>query len=441
MRAEKRLSTDHLPLHGIRILDLTMVWAGPSGVRLLADMGAEVIKVESARSWDMLRSLHFLSGPPEGWWDKAAYFNHNNRNKYGITLDLQTERGRELALQLVAMSDVVFENYRADVIGKLRLDYDYLRAVKPDIILVSMPSHGKTGPEAHHVAYGTNVEQLSGLASLTGYPGMGPHKSPIAYGDPNAGAIAAAAALAALLHRSETGEGQHVEVAQWEAMVGNIGEFVLGWQMALRDDVHAGVQADIEAWSEAQRIGNRHRSRVQGVYASTPASDTDSDAWVAISVGTDAEFAALCGVIGRSELVRDERYADVASRHRNHDQLDAIIGAWTRERTQDEAARSLQAAGVSAAPVLKLQRLLEDEHLRARGFWETVAHPAAGEWDMEGPVWRMSRTPAHVRLPAPRFGEHNAWVLGDLLGLSPEEIAELEASGVTARKPSAGVHS
>jgi crotonobetainyl-CoA:carnitine CoA-transferase CaiB-like acyl-CoA transferase len=442
MSGESRPATDHLPLHGVRILDLTMVWAGPSGVRLLADMGAEVIKVESARSWDMLRSLHFLSGPPEGWWDKAAYFNHNNRNKYGITLDLQTERGRELALRLVAISDVVFENYRADVIGKLGLDYDDLRAVKADIILVSMPSHGKTGPEAHHVAYGTNVEQLSGLASVTGYPGMGPHKSPIAYGDPNAGAIAAAAALAALLHREQTrrgdapGEGQHVEVAQWEAMVGNIGEFVLGWQMRLRDE--AG--ADIEAWSEEQRMGNRHRSRVQGVYPCS-GPDGSGEVWVAVSVGTDAEFAALCGVIGRPELVRDARYADVVSRRRNHDALDAIIGAWTRERTQDEAARALQEAGVSAAPVLKLQRLLVDEHLRARGFWETVAHPTAGEWDMEGPVWRMSRTPAHVRLPAPRFGEHNGWVLGELLGLSEEEIAELEASGVTAREPFAAVHS
>ena len=169
-----------LPLEGIRILDLTMVWAGPVGTRLLADMGAEVIKVESARSWDMLRSLHFLGGTTQRWWNKSAYFNHNNRNKYACTLDLQTDRGRELALRLAAQSDIVFENYRADVLAKLHLDYADLRAIKPDIILVSMPSHGKTGPESHHVAYGTNVEQLAGLASITGYPGLGPHKSSIA---------------------------------------------------------------------------------------------------------------------------------------------------------------------------------------------------------------------------------------------------------------------
>jgi crotonobetainyl-CoA:carnitine CoA-transferase CaiB-like acyl-CoA transferase len=432
MSGDLRPPNARLPLEGIRVLDLTMVWAGPSGTRLLADMGAEVIKVESARSWDMLRSLHFLSGPPDQWWDKAAYFNHNNRNKYGITLDLQTPRGRELALQLAAMSDIVVENYRADVLAKLRLDYADLRAVKDDIILVSMPSHGKSGPESGHVAYGTNVEQLAGLASLTGYPGMGPHKSAIAYGDPNAGAITAAAALAALLHRRDTGLGQHVEVAQWEAMIGNVGEFVLAWQMALRDDPAAGI----DAWSERQRRGNRHFSRVQGVYPCT-----GEDEWVAVSVGADAEFAALCAAIGRPELARDTRFADVVSRRHHQDELDPTIAAWTRERSQDEAAEALQRAGVSAAPVLKLQRLLHDRNLRARGFWETVSHAAAGEWDMEGPVWRMSRTPAHVRLPAPMFGEHNTWVLRDLLGLSEAEIASLEAEGVIAHEPHAGVHS
>jgi len=398
-----------------------MVWAGPSATRLLADLGAEVIKVESARSWDMLRSLHFLGGQTERWWNKSAYFNHNNRNKFGCTIDLQTERGRELALRLAAISDVVFENYRADVIGKLGLDYEYLRAVKPDIILVSMPSHGKSGPESHHVAYGTNVEQLAGLASVSGYPGMGPHKSAIAYGDPNAGAIAAASALAAIRHRDRTGEGQHVEVAQWEALTGNIGEFVLAHQM--NGDLQTG-------------IGNRHVSRVQGVYeCATP------DEWVAISVGSDAEFAALCDVIGQPALARDPRFADVVSRRRNHDEFDAIVGAWTKTRPQYEAAHDLQGRDVSAAPVLRIQSLLTDEHLRARGFWEEVTHADAGTWEMEGPVWRMSGVDAHVRTPPPMFGEHNTWVFRDLLGLSAAEIAELEAAGVTATTPNVELHS
>jgi crotonobetainyl-CoA:carnitine CoA-transferase CaiB-like acyl-CoA transferase len=413
--------TISLPLQGVRVLDLTMVWAGPAGTRLLADMGAEVIKVESARSWDMLRSLHFLGGQTERWWNKAAYFNHNNRNKYGCTIDLQTERGRDLALRLAAMSDIVIENYRADVLAKLRLDYDDLRAAKADIILVSMPSHGKSGPESHHVAYGTNVEQLAGLASITGYPGMAPHKSPIAYGDPNAGAIAAASALAALLHRERTGEGQHIEVAQWEAMIGNIGEFVLAYQML-------GAQPEA--------VGNRHVSRAQGVYACA-----GSDAWVAVSVGNDAEFVALCGVIGRPELAADPRFFDVVARYRHHDAFDEVVGAWSAQRPQRDAAAELQAAGVAAAPVLRIQELMQDEHLRARGFWESVAHAEAGTWDIEGPAWRMSRTPAHVRTPAPSFGEHNGYVFGELLGLSDVQIASLHAEGVAAETPALGLHS
>jgi crotonobetainyl-CoA:carnitine CoA-transferase CaiB-like acyl-CoA transferase len=369
----------------------------------------------------MLRSLHFLGGDTERWWNKSAYFNHNNRNKFGCTIDLQTERGRDLALRLAAISDIVFENYRADVIRNLRLDYDDLRAVNDDIILVSMPSHGKSGPESHHVAYGTNVEQLSGLASITGYPGMGPHKSPIAYGDPNAGAIAAASALAAIHHRDRNGEGQHVEVAQWEALVGNLGEFVLAYQLD---------------GQMPEPLGNRHISRVQGVYECTT-----PDEWVAISVGSDADWAALCDVIGQPSFARDPRFADVVSRHRNHDEFDAIVGAWTRTRSQYEAARGLQRAGVDAAPVLRIQSLLTDDHLRARGFWEEVTHADAGTWEMEGPVWHLSGVDAHVRTPPPMFGEHNLYVFRDLLGLTDDEIAALEHEGITATTPNLGLHS
>lgn len=410
-----------LPLDGIRVLDLTMVWAGPAATRLLADLGAEVIKIESARSWDMLRSLHFLGGTTERWWNKSAYFNHNNRNKYACTLDLSLPRGRELALRLAATCDLVFENYRADVVGKLGVDYDDLRGVKPDIILISMPSHGKTGPESGNVAYGTNVEQLSGLASITGYPGLGPHKSPIAYGDPNAGAIAAASALAALRHRDATGEGQHVEVAQWEAMAGVVGEFVLGYQAD-------GAMPD--------PIGNRHVSRTQGVYRCT-----GEDQWVAVSVGSDAQFAALCGVIGQPELARDLRFADVVSRRHNNDSFDAVVDAWTSPRTQIDAARALQAAGVPAAPVLRIQELVTNDHLRARGFWTEITQADAGTWEMDGPVWHMSRTPASVRVPPPMFAEHNDWVFRELLGLSDGEIAALYEEGVAAATPNLALHS
>jgi crotonobetainyl-CoA:carnitine CoA-transferase CaiB-like acyl-CoA transferase len=410
-----------LPLTGVRVLDLTMVWAGPSGTRLLGDLGAEVIKVEAARSWDMLRSLHFLGSEVERGYDRSAFFHHNNRNKLACAIDLSVPKGRELALRLVAASDVVVENYRADVLDNLGLGYEALCAVKPDIILVSMPSHGKTGPQAHHLAYGTNIEQLAGLAAMTGYPDRGPHKTGISFGDPMAGAMAAAATLMALLHRRLTGEGQWIEVAQWENLIHHVGEFVVAASMG---------------YASPGPHGNDHPSMApHDVY---PCKGDDS--WVAIAVGSDAEFAALCEVIGRPELARDERFADVVSRWKRRQELDEPIAAWTRQRTHDEAAAALQEAGVDAAPVLTIPDLMDNPHLNARSFWETVAHDPAGVWRMEGPLWHFSRTPGHVRLPGPNFGEHNEYVFRALLGLSDAEIDQLRAEGVIADTPDLAVH-
>ncbi len=410
-----------LPLAGVRVLDLTMVWAGPYGTRLLADLGAEVIKVEAARSWDMLRSVHLLGGETERWYDKAAFFHHNNRNKYACTIDLNTPQGKELALRLVSMSDIVIENYRADVLENLDLGYDALRAVKPDVILVSMPSHGKDGPQSHHLAYGSNVEQLAGVAAITGYADRGPHKSGISYGDPVAGATAAAMVIAALIHRRLTGQGQYVEVAQWEALISHVGEYIVAASMG-----HPGPAPS----------GNRHPSMApHGVYPCE-----GDDAWVAIAVGTDAEFAALCGVIGWPDLARDERFADVVSRHRNQGELLDPISAWTRQRSHEQAASELQAAGIAAAPVLSIPQLMANEHLNQRGFWETVVHAVAGIWRMEGPLWRFEKTPASVRLPAPNFGEHNDYVFKGLLGLSGAEVEDLRASGVIADAPDLTLH-
>lgn len=410
---------ERLPLLGIRVLDLSKVWAGPYCTRLLADMGAEVIKVEAPGSWDMVRSLSLLPPETERPYNRAGYFNEYNRNKYGCVIDLARPKGRELALRLASMSDVVVENYRSDVLQGLGLTYDVLRGVKPDIILVSMPSHGLWGPDADRIGYGTHMEQLAGLVSLTGYPDGPPQKSGISYGDPVAGATAAAATIAALLYRRWTGRGQHIEVAQLEAMLPFLGEFYLEYGMT---------------GCPPPRRGNRHRSMApHGVYRCAA-----EDAWVAVAVGTDAEFGALCRVIERPELAQDERFADAVSRYRHQDELHEIISAWTQERTHREAAAQLQSAGVPAEPVLSIPELVADPHLGERGFWEDVTHREAGTWTMDAPAWRFDRTPAHVRLPAPCFGEHNDYVFRDLLGLSEKEIAELERDGVTSREPLPG---
>lgn len=418
---DARAHPQRLPLEGVRVLDLTMVWAGPYATRLLGDMGAEVIKVESARFWDMLRSLHYLPPETERVWNKSAYFNHNNRDKLALSLDLSDPRGRDLLLRLVAQCDVVIENYRADVLERLRLAYETLRAAKPDIILVSMPGHGKSGPEQAYIAYGTNVEQLAGLVSLTGYVDGPPQKSGISYGDPIAGIAAAGAVALALRHRRRTGEGQYVELAQREALSALIGEQIVGYSIS---------------GSLPPRSGNRHpRHAPHGVYCCA-----GEDAWLTLACTTDAEFRALCALIGRPGLADDARYATEPARHTNQEDLEEPITTWTSAREHYAAMAELQAAGVPAGAVLKVPDLFENPQLRARGFWESTAHPDSGVWDIDGVAWRLTEHPAHVRLPAPRFAEHNAYVLHHLLGLADAEVAALEEAGLIGSLPDMGVH-
>ncbi len=410
-----------LPLSDIRVLDLTTAWAGPYTGRLLADMGVEVVKIESAKNWDVIRALSLLPPETERAYNKSAFFNHANRNKLGCALDLSHPRGRDLFLKLVAQSDAVIENHRPGVLDGLGLSYDVLRQARRDIILVSMPAHGRDGPDAGHLGYGTHMEQMAGLVSLTGYPDRGPHKTGISYGDPVAALSAAAAFCAALLYRRRTGDGCWVDVAQRESMTNVIGEFFVGFSMNGR---------------QPPMLGNRHRSMApHGCYPCA-----GDDRWLAIAVGSDAELAALCHAMGRPELASDARFADVVSRYRHQDELDEAISGWTKNVAPQEAASLLQNAGVAASPVPSVVDLMNDPHLRHRRFFEQTAHAEAGVWDMDGVPWRLSLTPAHVRLNGPCFGEHSDYVFRDLLGLSAEEVAELERLGVTAREPDDAVH-
>ncbi len=421
MTSRRPVAPPRLPLSGVRVLDLTMAWAGPHATRLLADMGAEVIKLEAASSWDLLRAINLLGSDTDRAYNRSAYFNHINRNKYACSLDLRSEKGQELFLRLVKVADAVVENFRPEVMDQLGLGYEVLAAANPEIVMVCMPGHGRGGPESSYVTYGSQVEQLSGITSLTGYPGEGPHKSGISYGDPVAGATAAAAVLTALWRRRRTGRGGYFEVAQREAMTLLIGEYVVAFGMNGR---------------QPPTVGNSHPSMApHGVYRCR-----GEDSWLALAVGSDTAFDALCRVMRRTDLVADARFADVVSRHHHRPELDAVVGDWTGGQDALEAAERLQAVGVSAAPVLSVPDLMENGQLRARGFFETVAQPEAGVWEMEGSPWRLSETSAHVRLPSPRFAEHNQYVLGTLLGLPAGEVADLEASGVAAVDPDPGLH-
>jgi len=365
---------ERLPLYGYRILDLTTAWAGAYATRLLADMGAEVIKVEAANQrGELPTDVH----------------NHVNRNKYACTLDLDQARGRDLFLRLAALSDVVVEDHRPQAPENPTLSYEDLRKVKGDIILVSLPDD---------------------------------HASDATYTTPASGVAAAGAVALAFWHRRRAGEGQHVEVSQRETEAGLLGEHVLRFSM----------NADARSGRLPQPMGNRHSSMVpHGCY---PCLSGDHQ-WVTIAAEDDEQFAALCRVMGRPELAADSRFADVVSRHRNQGELDGIVGEWTGHLTPQAVTEALQAAGVAAAPVLGVPALFDDPHLRARGFWESVSHPDAGTWDVDGVPWHLNRSPAHIRLPAPRFGEHNEYVLRGLLGLSDEEMRELAEAGVIGGGP------
>jgi crotonobetainyl-CoA:carnitine CoA-transferase CaiB-like acyl-CoA transferase len=409
-----------LALQGVRVVDLTQIWSGPFATQLLADLGAEVIKVEPIYRLDPDRGMEWpavgatLAGDRP--YNRSGSFNEHNRNKLAITLDLKKPRGVEIFKRLVAVSDVVIDNFSVGVMARLGLGYEALKAVKPDVIVLSMPAFGNTGPEKGYIGYGPVQEQLSGVTSITGYEGGPPLETGFYYGDPTAGLQAAGAVLTALWSRRRTGRGQFIDLSQRETLVGFLGEMLLDYQMNGR------------TW---QPRGNRDESMApQGVY---PCAGDDS--WIAISCRDDCEWRRLCEVMGQPALAVEPRFADVLGRWRHQDELDPIIAEWTRRHDHLELTHNLQDAGIAATAVLNHRELLENEHFRARGYFETVTHPEAGTHDYHGMTWKLSGTPGGIRFPAPLYGQHSEQVLRELVGLSDAEIAELERSVVISPEP------
>ncbi len=401
-----------LPLDGVRVADLTMMWAGPYATRILGEMGAEVIKIESPSAWDNIRTLVPQPEATEPW-NSSFYFNDYNRDKKSLTLDLAQERGREVFLDLVKHCDVVIENYRAEVLGKLNIDYPVLKAAKQDIVLVSMAGFGKTGKERGQVGFGPIIEQMAGLASLSGYGDDGePYKTGISYGDPVGGVAAAGAAALGLIQRRKTGEGCHIDLAQRETMAAMVGEAFVAASLRGEEPVHRG---------------NRDARFVpQGAYRCT-----GEDQWIVISVRTDEEWRSLAPVIGAEELTSVGK----VERAERHDELDAVIERWTSSLDPQEAMEKLQAAGVPAGRVLDTEAIHDDPHLNARGYWVWLPHPKMRPWRQPSTSWRLVEANPQLRRHAPLFGEHNREILCDMLGLSEEDLKELEAAGIIADAP------
>lgn len=408
------------PLDGLRVLDLTAWWAGPSATALYAALGADVIHVEGPSRMDGVRMVGLSVGGDDGWWERSNFFLAVNLNKRDLVLDLGSDDGRDLLLRLVAHADVVVENFTPKVLGKLGLGWDDVHAANPRTVLVRMPAYGLDGPWSERPGFAQTIEQASGLAWITGHRDDQPRiqRGPC---DPNGGMHAVIASLCALERREQTGEGCLVESAMFDAALAVAAEPVLEWS------TYGTVLG---------RDGNRSPwAAPQGLYR-TAGSDQLREAWLAVSVAGDEQWPALCRVIERPDLAGDVGLTDEAGRRSRHDELDEAIGAWAGGRTLEQAVESLVAAGVPAAPAIDPQSVpMAQPQLAHRGFYEQVDHPVAGTLPIPTLPFRLTGVERWARSPAPLFGQHNDDVLGGLLGLDDDELRRVRADGVVADRP------
>lgn len=400
-------------LEGVRVIDLTRVWSGPLATRTLADLGAEVIKVEApnARPSPAPLSSQHSSAQPTTPVRMQGTFNKLNRNKLSVVLDLKRPEGVEVFLRLVSVSDVVIENYSASVMGNLGLDYERLCEVNPAIIMVSMPGFGTPGPYANYPALGPAIEPMTGITSLMGYQGGPPYVTSVGYPDPIGGIQAVVSVMTALWNRSRTGKGMRVDLSQVEATTALLGEFFVAFQLTGR---------------LPQRMGNRHPYFApQGCYPCR-----GDDKWVTLTVRSDAEWKGLCQAMGRPELASDPRLQSAEGRQRHHDEIDSIIAGWTGNLMHTEAMQILQEHGVPSGAVLNAPELLADPNLNSRGFFLPITEHEAGTFPYPGLPITVDGSRPDRRQPAPLFGQHNHHVLCGLLGLSETELSDLESRGV-----------
>jgi len=399
---------------------------------MLADMGAEVILIEApfARginkaTLDQMKQMreagqrfpYYADGDPgEQPWNRMGLYNDFNRNKLGITLDLGNPRGRDIFKQLVKISDVVLDNYTPRVMQNFGLDYPVLKQVNRRIIMISMPGYGMNGPYRDYPAYGTTLEQHAGFSSVLGYPDTGPYRTQSTYPDPVASVNAAGAVMLALWHRHRTGKGQYIDLAQIETGTCLLGEVFMDYSMNKR---------------KPQRLGNRHPFMApHGCYRCR-----GKNMWVAIAVANDEEWQVFSRTISNPPWTKEERFADQLSRWKNQDELDKLIEEWTIQHNHYEVMHTLQRAGVAAGAVLNVKEMLSDPQLKERKYFIEVAHPQAGTRLYPGLALKLSKAPAKLPRPAPCIGEHNEYVLGNLLGLSKDEIARLEDDKIISTGP------
>jgi len=410
------------PLEGVRILDLTRVWAGPMTGRFLSDLGADTIKIEAPSN----RGPREVAPGTRGYvlneatksmpWNGQAVFTQLQRNRRGVCVDLKTEEGKALFLKLVRESDVVLENFSARAMTRLGLGYDVLSEVNPRIIYAPMPAFGRSGPYRDFVGFGTSVEPLAAIPSILGYPGSHPHTAAIAIPDPMAGTTAAAAVIEALARRDETGSGCELDISQHEGAIAFVGEYFIEAQLSGRDP---------------ERVGNEDpRYAPHNTY---PALGDDD--WIAVAARNDDEWQALNRVASQG-WEQDPRFATADSRLQHRSELDEAVGTWTASHDKLELMRSLMDAAVPAGAILRGPELIADPQLAHRGYFAELRHPVTGSQNFDGSpfVFDGERGYDHWR-PTPMLGEHNHEVLEEVLSLDTSEVDRLTAAGVLRTEP------
>lgn len=436
MRRE-RDAAHRLPLEGVRIADITVVWAGPHVTQLLGEWGADVIRVEPvttiqpySRGAERISTEAQYRGlgatgvtmgippdfkPGEDPWNRSPSFNAHARNKRSMACDIRLPEGREAFLRLIEKCDVLIENNVPETIERANITYEVLREVNPNLIMLRMPAYGLNGPYKNYRGFGTHVEGMIGHHLIRTYDDGTPDEMGDAFtADAVAGVMGAWAVTAALRHRARTGQGQQIEMPLAESFLPVIGEYIMDYTMNRRP---TGPQ------------GNRHPSHApHGIYPTA-----GEDQWIAIDVASDEEFGALCGVIGAHALARDERFRTGGDRIEHRSELDAALGEVTRGYNNEELFHALQDVHVAAGPVHDDLVALRSPQLEARGFFEEVTMEGVGTHRYPGIFTKWANTPNWIRTPPVKLGENNEEIYLDLLGYSRQEYDDLCARGLVGK--------
>lgn len=388
-------------LNGLRVLDFSWVLAGPFATRILADFGAEVIKVQSKKTARGAEA------------NNTGYFNTWNRNKRSITLDMSYPEAREIARGLTSISDVVIENFSPRVMSNWGMDYKNLKEVRPDLILVSISAMGHTGPWKNHVAFGATVQALSGFTYLTSFNQNSPMGVGYSYADAIGGLYAALVVLAALEYRDRTGHGQHIDISEHEAMCTVLGPALINESINLTELFPRGNRAD------------HIPAAPYGCYKCL-----GTDRWCVIAVFSDVEWQRLCQIMGNPAWTRDERFSTASRRKEHAEELDELLGQWTTQHTPEHVVDLLQGSGVPAGVVQNAEDLAKDPHLRAREFFVSLEHPVLGETISDSSPIRFTEGSRAGWKAAPLLGEDNRYVYTELLGFTEGEVSSYEEKGI-----------